>query len=177
MNNTLLPHDPKWKDHFGQERQKLETILQDAKAKLHHIGSTAIPGIHAKPIIDILGEVTCLTAVEAAQSELLSIGYESLGEYGIAGRRYFRKQSASGRRSHHLHIFESGSPHVMRHLAFRDYLRAHPAIAAEYSALKVGIIAAGDVTWDSYLDAKAPFIAQTEADAVIWYKTHSRQPR
>ena len=94
-----------------------------------------------------------------------------MGAFGIEGRRYFRKITPDGVRTHHLHVYEAASPHIARHLAFRDYLRAHPAKAQEYSDLKRRLTSGETPSWDGYMDGKDPFIKQTEAEALARYKT------
>jgi GrpB-like predicted nucleotidyltransferase (UPF0157 family) len=169
MHVTLAPHNPAWAQAFAREADTLHRALgTGCPTTLHHIGSTAIRGILAKPIIDMLGVVADLETLDRHGSALASLGYEALGAFGIEGRRYFRKCDAQGRRSHHLHVFATGSPHIDRHLAFRDYLRAHPEVATAYSALKDRITAGTGTTWDSYRDAKAPFVAETERRALAW---------
>jgi GrpB-like predicted nucleotidyltransferase (UPF0157 family) len=76
-----------------------------------------------------------LEALDERSARMGDLGYEVMGPFGIEGRRYFRKFDATGRRTHHLHVFSQGSPHIERHLAFRDYLRSNPLKAAAYSDL------------------------------------------
>ena len=159
--SPVVPHDPRWAGRYAEAATRIGAALAPVPIVLHHIGSTAVPGIMAKPIIDMLGEVESLVALDAVSRQLVAIGFEAKGEYGIAGRRYFRRNEGKAR-SHHLHIFATGAPPIARHLAFRDYLVAHPHVAAAYSALKAGLHAAG------YQDAKGPFIAATLADALAW---------
>src|SRR6185436_9586865 len=111
-------------------------VLGNAVVAVHHIGSTAIPGIHAKPVVDILLEVTDIAQVDAATEAIERLGYEARGEFGIRGRRYFRKGDGSGESTHHVHAYRTGSRDVERHLAFRDYLIANPEEARAYSVLK-----------------------------------------
>lgn len=167
---TLAVHDPAWQRAFASEASAIRAALDDLPIRLHHIGSTAIPDILAKPIIDLLGEVADPGQIDARQDALEGLGYEAMGAFGIAGRRYFRKFDAAGRRTHHLHVFAVGSPHIARHLAFRDYLRAHPRIAAAYSDLKSALVAQTDGQAGSYMDGKDPFIQRTEQDAIAWYR-------
>lgn len=134
----------------------------------HHIGSTAIPGILAKPIIDMLLEVGDLDLLERKTAKLEALGYESLGEFGIAGRRYFRKDDAQGVRTHQIHAFAAGSPHVTRHLAFRDYLRAFPEVAHDYSELKRRLLETCHGSVDAYMEGKDPFIKVVEQAALRW---------
>lgn len=125
----LVPHNPQWEADFQTESNAILIALGGIATTIHHIGSTSIPGIFAKPIIDILVEVVAVALVDGKNSVMESIGYECMGEYGISGRRYFRKLDSRGVRTHHLHVFNAGSEQVVRHLAFRDYLIAHPAKA------------------------------------------------
>lgn len=170
MVDYVVPHNPEWTSHFLREAAALQAALMPLDLTFHHIGSTAIPGILAKPIIDLLGETNDLAAIDSRSASFKQIGYEVLGAYGIDGRRYFRKINGSGVRTHHLHIFEMGSPHAERHLAFRDYLRVHSQIAAAYSELKAKLTASDNLSWDDYVDGKSPFIRATEKDALTWYR-------
>ncbi|WP_299971809.1 GrpB family protein [uncultured Roseobacter sp.] len=170
----VVPHDPRWKMAFEDEAKAIKHAFANAPVDVHHIGSTAIPGILAKPIIDLLGIVATLADADAKASALESLGFEAMGAYGIAGRRYFRKTDSNGIRTHHLHVFEQGSQHVERHFAFRDYLIAHPAVAQEYSSLKERLTQSDAPTWDAYLDGKDPFISRVEPQAVDWYRKLNR---
>lgn len=109
-----------------------------------------------------------LEAIDAASAQFEALGYEVMGAYGIPGRRYFRKMDAAGQRTHHLHVFETGSAHAERHLAFRDYLRAFPEVSADYGALKRRLIAEGNGDWDAYIDGKDTYVQRVEAEAVAW---------
>jgi GrpB-like predicted nucleotidyltransferase (UPF0157 family) len=166
---TVVPHRESWKCDFEREALQVESAIAPTLLAFHHIGSTAIPGIHAKPIIDILAEVDSLEALDARQVEMERLGYEVMGEFGIPGRRYFRKGNAEGLRTHQIHAFAAGSPHLVRHLAFRDYLRACPSVAQEYSDLKVRLVEACHGDLEAYMDGKDPFIKQTERDALAWW--------
>lgn len=167
MNSIVVPHDPAWAVAFQIEAQAIARAMPDIILAIHHIGSTSVPCLAAKPIIDILAEVSALNALDAASAPLEALGYEVMGAFGIEGRRYFRKTDPSGRRTHHLHAFERSSPHLVRHLAFRDYLRRHPEKAAAYGALKLALLAGGE-SRESYQAAKAPFVAATEIEALAW---------
>jgi GrpB-like predicted nucleotidyltransferase (UPF0157 family) len=136
--------------------------------RLHHIGSTAIPGIRAKPIIDLLLEVTDVAELDGRASDMEELGYEGKGEFGIPGRRYFRKDNASGVRTHHVHAFQAGSPEVERHLAFRDYMIAHPAAAQAYSELKQELAREHPDDIGAYVAGKDPFIKEHQPRAIAW---------
>ena len=166
----LVPHNPRWGRDFAQEAVAIRHALGDNVSAIHHVGSTAIPGILAKPIIDMLCVVASLAVVDAAASHMQALGYTAKGEYGLAGRRYFQKKDAHGVRSHHVHVYSTGADAIERYLAFRDFLRAHPVAAAQYSAVKEKALTSLPPTRQSYQDAKEPFIAATLAEAVHWYR-------
>lgn len=168
---TVVPHHPDWKRQFKQESQLIQSALADNLIAIHHIGSTAIPGIQAKPIIDILVEVSDIDRVDAQSSALESLGYEAKGEYGIPGRRYFRKQNADGDRTHHLHIYETATPEVTRHLCFRDYLIAHPGDAQAYGQLKQVLADAHPNDIEAYMDGKDAFIQDMQQKALEWWRS------
>jgi GrpB-like predicted nucleotidyltransferase (UPF0157 family) len=170
LQPLVVPHDPRWPQAFAREARAILGALGEGRITLDHIGSTAIPGILAKPIIDMLGEVAEPDLIDWQTPALEGLGYQAMGEFGIAGRRYFRKHDGNGQRSHHLHVFATGSPHIERHIAFRDYLRAHPDRATAYSRLKAAVTARDGLSMDDYMDAKAPFIAEVEALALDWFR-------
>ena len=162
----VVPHDPKWRDAFGAEASRVAAALGGNVVAIHHIGSTAIPNIYAKPVIDMLVEVRDITEVDGRSSAMESLGYEVLGEYGIPGRRYFRKDSREGIRTHHIHAFEAGSAEAGRHLAFRDYMIAHPEAAQRYSELKRKLAEEHPQSMDGYMDGKDGFIKEMDRRAV-----------
>jgi len=174
MSVVVVPHDPRWSVAFDREARLIKHALPNPIA-LHHIGSTAIPTILAKPIIDLLGVVADLEALDHQSGAMQTLGYEVMGAFGIEGRRYYRKINAAGVRTHHLHVYGDDSPHIARHLAFRDYLRAHDDVAAQYSSLKARLTAQNNVSWEHYMDGKDPFIARTEVDAIQWYSAKRSQ--
>ena len=129
---------------------------------MHHIGSTAVPNIHAKPVIDILLVVQKHAELDAKQAAMEALGYEARGEGGIPGRRFFRRDNKDGDRTHQVHAFEADSPQIARHLAFRDYMIAHPGIAQEYSALKQKLAAEHPNDIEAYMDGKDAFIHEID---------------
>lgn len=167
-NVVVVPHDPRWRDSFEAEAKDIAAALGDTVVAVHHIGSTAIPGIHAKPVVDLLVEVRDLAGLDAGSPAMESLGYEAMGEYGIPGRRYFRKANQKGTRTHHVHAFRAGSEEVVRHLAFRDYLIAHPAKAQRYSELKRKLAAEHPRNIDGYMDGKDGFIREMDRRAAEW---------
>lgn len=164
---VVCDYDPRWRDEFDRESARILAILGDNCVELHHIGSTSVEGLAAKPIIDMMPVVRSLERVDAAAAEFEKIGYEYLGEFGMAGRRYLRK--GGDERTHQIHIFhESNRRDIERHLAVRDYLRAHPSVRDEYAALKRELAAKHPYDIDGYCDGKEAFVQRMEANALKW---------
>ncbi len=160
----LVDHDPAWKGLAAAEAARVAEALDVHLIAIHHIGSTAIPGIRAKPILDLLGVVDRIEVLDENAHMLEQLGYRRRGELGIPGRRYFSKPR-EGTRSHHLHIYEQGDPNIDRHLFFRDYLLAHPEAAAAYDRLKTELAARFPNDTLAYTDAKTDFITAIERKA------------
>ena len=173
MPIIVVAHDIHWASQAEVEAQTISQSLGEIVRAIHHIGSTAIPGIVAKPILDFLLEVSTIDELELRSGVMLALGYESKGEYGIPGRRYYRKTSAQGIRTHQVHAFQEGSREVERHLAFRDYLIAHTGIAQSYSALKQELANKHPDDIAAYMDGKDPFITEHEARALEWRSRQS----
>lgn len=168
---VMVPHNPNWTRQFEQESQAIRGAIADNLVSIHHIGSTAIPAIHAKPIIDILAEAAKIDQIDVQAPILATLAYEPMGEFGIPGRRYFRKHNAAGDRTYHLHIFQAGSAAIQRHLCFRDYLIAHPDAAQAYSQLKQRLAAAYPTDIEAYMDGKDSFIKAMEQKALAWQRS------
>lgn len=170
----VVAHDPDWTRKFDSEAVVLRDALGSALVALHHIGSTSIPGICAKPVIDVLAEIDSLDGLDERAHRMVEVGYEAMGEYGIPGRRYFRRDDARGVRETQVHAFVTGSEAAVRHLAFRDYLRANPAVAQEYSELKLRLASRHPTNMEAYMDGKNPFIRETERVALAWRRSSAR---
>ena len=164
----VVPHNPKWRDAFDAEANQVAAALGENVTAIRHIGSTSIPNIYAKPVIDMLVEVRNIDEVEGRNSAMELLGYEVMGEFGIPGRRYFRKDIEKGIRTHQIHAFETGSDGAVRHIAFRDYLIAHPEDAKEYSELKRKLADKHSQSMDDYMDGKDGFIKEIERRAGEW---------
>jgi GrpB-like predicted nucleotidyltransferase (UPF0157 family) len=164
----VVPHDFGWARSFELERGRIERALGDVVVLLHHIGSTAVPGICAKPIIDILLEASDLADLDRRAPDMEALGYEPKGEFGIPGRRYFRRDDEQGVRTHQVHAFAAGNENIIRHLAFRDYLIAHPQIAQEYGVLKERLAARFPDDIDAYSSGKDGFVKEHQAKALLW---------
>ena len=165
MRVRMVPHDPNWRQEFRQEAGRISAAAGSNAVAVHHVGSTAIPGIYAKPVIDLLLVIQDLAALDEKQLEMEALGYEARGEYGIAGRRFFRRDDKHGDRTHQVHAFEDGSPQIARHLAFRDYMIAHPETAQEYSDLKRELAAKHPEDIEAYMDGKDEFIQEVDKRA------------
>jgi GrpB-like predicted nucleotidyltransferase (UPF0157 family) len=152
----VVPHDPNWKQKFKEEANKIKKIFKRIFVDIHHIGSTAIPLFKAKPIIDIMVEAKDINKVDSCNKQIEELGYVALGEYGIPKRRFFQK--GGNNRTHHIHIFEKGSPQIKRHLDFRDYLISNPKVAGEYSRLKENLAKKYRYDIDKYQKGKKSFI-------------------
>ncbi|EHP3974513.1 hypothetical protein BS623_23665 [Vibrio parahaemolyticus] len=170
MNSRVIEvvdYRPSWANEFSDEKVLLESVLNSANVvAIHHIGSTSVKGLCAKPIIDILVEVKSLEELDRNNNLMESLGYEVKGEFGIAGRRYFQKGGIQ--RSHQVHAFLVESPEANRHIAFRDYLIHFPEIALHYGNLKRegASICNNDV--GVYCNHKDSFIKEHEANALRW---------
>jgi GrpB-like predicted nucleotidyltransferase (UPF0157 family)/GNAT superfamily N-acetyltransferase len=153
----LAPHNPDWPRLFEQERAALEVAIgRWAPGGIHHVGSTAVPGLDAKPIIDILVGVEDLETSRACFAPLADLGYLH-APYRSDEMHWFCKPHPS-RRTHHLHLVPSGSRRFGDELTFRDRLRADPELAADYVALKHRLAARFANDREAYTEAKAEFI-------------------
>jgi len=163
----LKPHDPRWADQAGQEAARLLAAAGPAILSVHHIGSTSIPGIVAKPIVDLMGIAPDLPTLESARPRIEGLGYAWHGEYGLTGRRYCTiSDPDSGMRRFHLHCYAEGDGSIRRHLAFRDYLRARPEEADAYATMKQGCAAAHPEDSNAYTECKDKWIKRAEREAL-----------
>jgi GrpB-like predicted nucleotidyltransferase (UPF0157 family) len=168
MRNILIvPYDPLWPAQFHQETATLRTVFGQALISIHHIGSTSIPGMSAKPIIDIMLIVRDIETVEGFSPAMMQLGYESKGENGIPGRRYFVK-GGDEHRTHHVHTYALDNPEVQRHLDLRDYLIAHSEEARQYAELKAALAQQFPHDIDSYVAGKDGFIKEMLRKAQQW---------
>ena len=167
----VVPYNGDWPGLYQLEVVRLREVLGSEIVSTSHIGSTAIPDMSAKPVIDILLEVKNISKIDDYNDEMIGLGYNPRGELGIPGRRYFSREEPVDVRTHHIHAFQSGNIGIERHLAFRDYMIAHPDDARKYAQLKTNL--AQEFRWDidGYMDGKDPFVKEMEEKALHWYRS------
>ncbi len=164
----LRAHAEEWASIAKLEADRLVGALGPERiAAVHHIGSTAIPGILAKPIVDLLAEAPVMAALDGAAELFRILGYRWLGEHGIPGRRYCTLDDpVTGRRIVHLHCFLAGCAQIDSHLVFRDHLRAHPVTARAYESEKLRCAARWPHDRQAYTAGKAAWIEATVQEAL-----------
>ena len=163
-NVYLVNWTPDWRSSFEVERDLLKTILSSLCIEVHHIGSTAVKGIKAKPIVDILVVVSSHKALDRKTTRLIELGYEVKGENGIKDRRYFQK-NVDGKRAFHIHAFEEEDSNIASHLKFRDTLQKFPEIAGKYEQLKMELAEKYKFDKPAYTEGKSSFIQQIIKDS------------
>ena len=151
----LAAYSAEWKRVFELERASLQAVVGSYALDIQHVGSTSIPGMLAKPIIDIAIAVNDFEEARVCIRPVEGLGYEYRGELGIPRRHYFVKGDP---RIFHLHVVEINSMEWQNHLLFRDYLCQHPDLAKEYAELKTRLASQYPSDRLAYLDGKAPFI-------------------
>jgi GrpB-like predicted nucleotidyltransferase (UPF0157 family) len=168
----VVPHDPAWEEGFETEAAALRFVLADEALAVHHIGSTSVPGLRAKPTIDVLIEAREIGKLDDLEAEMAENGYEAWGEYGIPGRRFFMRDLGPDRLCN-VHVFETGSPEVKRHLAFRDYLAEHPETARAYGDLKKDLAGRFPEDMEAYMEGRDAFVKRVEREALLWSRTRN----
>ncbi len=165
--SLLGPPDPAWSDRASAEIDRWFSLDLPGLLTIHHIGSTSVPDLIAKPVIDLLPVFTDMSRLDAARPGLETLGYEWLGEFGLPGRRYIRLDDpATGQRLFQAHCYVEGSLDIVRHLAFRDAIRASPKLRAAYAAEKQRCARLHPDDYHAYGDCKSSWIARAEADAM-----------
>jgi GrpB-like predicted nucleotidyltransferase (UPF0157 family) len=140
----IVQYDPTWPARFDAEAEKIRAALGSHAVRVDHVGSTSVPGLAAKPVIDIQIAVVTLARLDRYARPLAELGYHHVpvGDFDLV-YPFFQKP-ADWPSTHHIHLCVSGGEQERRHLAFRDYLRLHPAVAAKYADLKRGLAAIHD---------------------------------
>jgi GrpB-like predicted nucleotidyltransferase (UPF0157 family) len=156
----LVPHQRGWADLFQQEAVALRRALGDHVVCVEHVGSTSVPGLHAKPILDIVVAVPDMANATVFEEAVAPLGYVHRPEHDMPGRLYFVKSTEDDKSTHHLNITELGTECWFTHVAFRDYLRAFPEAMEEYRELKQDLAHRHQQDRPAYLAGKSPFIAR-----------------
>lgn len=163
----VVDYNPAWPSMFEVEAARIAEALGGNLVAIHHIGSTSVPGLKAKPVIDMLPVVKDIALVDERTPNMVALGYEAMGEFGLPGRRYFRKGDPV--RTYHVHVYALGSvQEIERHVAVRDYLRTHPEVARQYGELKAQLAAEFPDDREAYMDGKDAFVKAMEKDALAW---------
>jgi GrpB-like predicted nucleotidyltransferase (UPF0157 family) len=168
----LSPYQPVWQRLFKEEKERLQQAVGPYVLDIQHVGSTSIPGLVAKPILDIAIAVCDFEAATICIEPIEGLGYVYRGEFGIPRRHYFAKGEP---RTHHLHMNEIDSVDYENQILFRDYLIRHPDVAQAYAALKLDLARRFPADRDAYLAGKAPFIEHVLALARV-AKTGKAEP-
>jgi len=153
----VVDYDPNWPTIFESLRQRIAGVLGDMAAAIEHVGSTAVPNLPAKPIIDLDVLLASETMLPAAIERLASIGYVHRGDLGVPEREAFYAPPANDP-PHHLYVCPPQSAEFRRHVAFRDYLRAHPREAKIYANLKIALAKQFRDDRPAYNDGKTEFV-------------------
>lgn len=151
----VVEYDPEWARRYEEERARIIAALDGLITGIEHVGSTAVPGLGGKPVIDVMVGVARFEDGERCVGLLEALGYEYRGEAGIPGRLFFRRGLP---RRHQIHLVEEGGDFWEDVLLFRDFLRTYPQTAAEYYNLKKELAARFRTEREVYADAKTPFI-------------------
>lgn len=163
----VVDYDPAWPGMFEREAALLRKVFAPQLLDLHHIGSTAIPGLRAKPTIDAMLVVRDIHAIDGLSDAMVQNGYHPEGEFGIPGRRYFWKGTPDVH-TYHAHAYQAGHPEIVRLLNFRDFLRAHRREALAYEALKQRLAERFTYEPERYSHAKDELIRQLDEKAKSW---------
>ena len=161
---VVEPYCEAWARSFTAIAAELWNAVGDLALRIEHVGSTAVPGLSAKPIIDIDVVIPVGSCFETVASRLAEIGYRHEGNLGIPGREAFDYSGKEHLQKHHLYVCPEDSPELRRHVAFRDYLRSHPEAAGEYSRIKEDGARLYPEDIEGYIAHKAPFIEKIYGD-------------
>jgi len=166
MKIEILKYDPDWVRKYTEIRIILESALKSISPVIEHVGSTSVPGLDSKPVIDILIGVNDLKETDQMIPVMKKLGYEYVSEYEteIPGRRYFKKKDTE-----HIHTVVFGSEFWYRLIMFRDYLRLTKKVREEYSILKKELSVKEWITSNEYASAKTEFVKKIEKEAEIYF--------
>ncbi|CAM3637863.1 GrpB family protein [Phaeobacter inhibens] len=165
--SLIVAPDPTWPTQAKAEADRWTDSDVYGLIEVHHIGSTAVPGLPAKPIIDLIPVFESEAAMDTARLTIEALGFEWLGEFGLPGRRYCRADDPeTGKRRVQAHCYVKGSDEITRHIAFRDALRANAALRAGYAAIKGKCAALHPGDMHGYGDCKSDWVQKIEAHAI-----------
>ena len=156
----VVQYDPNWPKNFETIRREIEVVLGEFPVAVHHVGSTAVPGMSAKPIIDVDVEIRNRSDFSDVRDRLREAGYLHEGDLGIRDREAFCYAGKHHLQKHHLYVCPSDSQELHRHLTFRDYLRTHPEAVREYSRVKEAAAQRHPDSIDGYMQYKNDCIAE-----------------
>lgn len=160
---VVVPYSPDWPQQFEQVAQELRSTLAPVcPARVEHVGSTSVPGLAAKPVLDI-DVIVDAEHVEAAVAALEALGYRHRGDLGVAGREAFHAPDEDPRR--HVYVCRAGTLHVRNHLAVREVLRNRPDLREEYAAVKLELAAQPDIDIDTYVARKSAVLQRVLAES------------
>lgn len=177
----VADYEVTWPLRYQAEAERLRPVFGSALVAMHHVGSTAVPGLRAKPTIDILVEVASGGSIEDFYPAMTELGYDCRGECldavvpGTPGRHYFAR-TKDMQHTHHVHVCHAGHPQIPEILALRDYLRAHPVAATECGKLKSELAQHFARNNVEYMRGKDQFIKELIALAEEW-KRSTNGPR
>ena len=168
MKITLVEYNPDWPKAFEQEYRLLLHTLEDSVAQIEHIGSTSVPGLVSKPIIDIMVGLADFSMADSLVPKIVNLGYTYFPEFEdvLPNRRFFKKL-LGGEATHHIHMTEIGSEFWQRHLLFRNYLRCNRETAEEYASLKKELAKQDWEVSNDFAEAKTDFIKRVEEQAAL----------
>ncbi|MCI0349056.1 MAG: GrpB family protein [Acidobacteriales bacterium] len=169
---VIVDYDPRWPGLYEDERARILDAVGPLIAAIEHVGSTSVPGLAAKSVIDIMVGVSTLADADHCIEPIERLGYRYVPEYEdeIPGRRFFKKLLPDGMHTHHIHVVKISSPFWDDHLLFRDYLRAHPDTAWEYECVKRAL-APHFSSGNDYANAKTNYITEVLEKARAWQST------
>ncbi len=168
---VIADYDPRWATMYAEESARIQNVIGEWLSGIEHVGSTSVPGLAAKPVVDIMPGLRNLDDAPHIVKPLQKLGYQYFPEHEtvMPERRYFALPAGDrhrARRRFHIHAVETTTAFWRRHLAFRDYLRAHPETAEEYAALKRRLAAEYGSNRVGYTEAKTEFITRIESLAL-----------
>lgn len=173
----VVDYRPEWPRLYEAEKGRLLAALGAQVERIEHVGSTSVPGLAAKPIVDIEIEVTAIDPMEPYRTPLEALGYRFTFDPETPDLHFFGYPAERPRR-HHLHLSQTGAGHMDRVVAVRDYLRTHPGEAADYARIKRALTDARPGDRDAYVAGKDAFVKGLEHRALAWYRgraEHARQ--